>query len=42
MTKATTKDTDNNNFSSSNNNKKLFLFDFDGVICDSCDECTVS
>ena len=22
--------------------KGLFLFDFDGVICDSCDECTVS
>ena len=20
----------------------LFLFDFDGVVCDSCDECTVS
>jgi phosphoglycolate phosphatase-like HAD superfamily hydrolase len=25
-----------------NNNEKLFLFDFDGVVCDSCDECTVS
>ena len=25
-----------------NNNKLLFLFDFDGVVCDSCDECTVS
>lgn len=23
-------------------NKSLFLFDFDGVVCDSCDECTVS
>ena len=22
--------------------KGLFLFDFDGVVCDSCDECTVS
>ena len=22
--------------------KNLFLFDFDGVVCDSCDECTVS
>jgi hypothetical protein len=22
--------------------KRLFLFDFDGVVCDSCDECTVS
>mmetsp|Transcript_20120 Transcript_20120/g.24883 ORF Transcript_20120/g.24883 Transcript_20120/m.24883 type:complete len:301 (-) Transcript_20120:28-930(-) len=24
------------------NREKLFLFDFDGVVCDSCDECTVS
>jgi phosphoglycolate phosphatase-like HAD superfamily hydrolase len=23
-------------------NSPLFLFDFDGVVCDSCDECTVS
>jgi phosphoglycolate phosphatase-like HAD superfamily hydrolase len=23
-------------------NNGLFLFDFDGVVCDSCDECTVS
>jgi len=27
---------------STNNNNSLFLFDFDGVVCDSCDECTVS
>lgn len=30
--KMTTEDSSNN----------LFLFDFDGVVCDSCDECTVS
>ena len=24
------------------NDDRLFLFDFDGVVCDSCDECTVS
>jgi len=23
-------------------NESLYLFDFDGVVCDSCDECTVS
>lgn len=27
---------------SDENSKGLFLFDFDGVVCDSCDECTVS
>lgn len=26
----------------SDSNNNLFLFDFDGVVCDSCDECTVS
>ena len=26
----------------SSSNEGLFLFDFDGVVCDSCDECTVS
>lgn len=28
--------------SSDNDNGALYLFDFDGVVCDSCDECTVS
>lgn len=27
---------------STSNNGGLYLFDFDGVVCDSCDECTVS
>ena len=35
---------DNNNIDNtlSPRRRRLFLFDFDGVVCDSCDECTVS
>ena len=34
--------TDTGDDDTKKNTKKLYLFDFDGVVCDSCDECTVS
>jgi hypothetical protein len=32
----------NDNDDDNNSGDSLFLFDFDGVVCNSCDECTVS